>query len=107
MNDVLTMPEASPESAGSTPLIAASRTGLNAMPAPVPSRIMPGSTSATKSPPTGARANSIRPAAAASSPAAIGTRIPKRTTSSAETMSENTPMIRFAGRNARPICNGP
>ena len=42
MNEVLTMPDASPASLGSTSLIAASSTGLNAMPAPKPSRIMLG-----------------------------------------------------------------
>ena len=41
MNEVLTMPEARPESLGLTPLMAASRTGLKAIPAPNPSRIMP------------------------------------------------------------------
>ena len=61
MNAVLTMPEASPDSSGATSLIAASRTGLNAMPAPMPSRIMLGSTSTTKLPSTGARANSSKP----------------------------------------------
>ena len=45
MNDVLTMPDASPDSSGSTSLIAASSTGLNAMPAPKPSRHMLGKTS--------------------------------------------------------------
>ena len=44
MNDVLTTPDASPDSLGSTSPIAASSTGLNAMPAPRPSRIMLGST---------------------------------------------------------------
>ena len=61
MNAVLTMPEASPDSSGSTSLIAASSTGLNAMPAPKPSRIMLGRTSTTKLPSTGARAKSSEP----------------------------------------------
>ena len=61
MNDVLTTPEARPDSSGATSLIAASSTGLNAMPAPKPSRIMLGSTSTTKLPSTGARANSSSP----------------------------------------------
>ena len=42
MNEVLTMPEASPDSLGSTSLIAASSIGLKAIPAPKPSRIMLG-----------------------------------------------------------------
>ena len=61
MNDVLTTPEARPDSSGPTSLIAASSTGLNAMPAPKPSRIMLGSTSTTKMPSTGARAKSSSP----------------------------------------------
>ena len=61
MNAVLTTPEARPASLGSTSLIAASSTGLNAMPAPKPSRIMLGSTSTTKLPSTGARAKSSEP----------------------------------------------
>ena len=55
MKDVLTTPEARPASLGSTSLIAASNTGLKAIPAPSPSRIMAGSTSTTKLPSTGAR----------------------------------------------------
>ncbi len=42
MNDVLTIPEARPDSCGSTSLIAASSTGLKAMPAPRPSSTMLG-----------------------------------------------------------------
>ena len=61
MNAVLTTPEARPASLGSTSLIAASSTGLNAMPAPKPSRIMLGRTSTTKFPSTGARAKSSEP----------------------------------------------
>src|SRR4029453_17886955 len=68
MNDVLTTPDASPASLGSTSLIAASSTGLRAMPEPKPRRIMLGSTSTMKLPSTGARANSANPAAASSSP---------------------------------------
>ena len=55
MNEVFTTPEASPDSCGSTSPIAASSTGLKAMPAPMPSRIIEGSTSMTKLPSTGAR----------------------------------------------------
>ncbi len=39
-------------------------------------------------------------------PAASGGRIPKRITSFAERPIENAPMIRFAGRNARPTWSG-
>ena len=104
MNAVLTTPEARPASLGSTSLIAASSTGLNAMPAPRPSRIMLGRTSTTKLPSTGARAKSTSPTAASSSPAASGALMPKRMTSLAERPSENAPMIRLAGRKARPTC---
>ena len=47
MNAVFTIPEASPESSGLTSPIAAISTGLNAMPAPNPIRIVAGSTSIT------------------------------------------------------------
>ena len=106
MNAVLTTPDARPDSSGFTSLIAASSIGLNAMPAPKPSRIMLGRTSTTKFPSTGARANSARPAAASSSPVASGRLMPKRMTIFAESPSENAPMIRFAGRNARPTSSG-
>ena len=66
MNEVLTTPDARPASAGSTSLMAASRTGLNAIPAPRPSRIMAGRTSTTKFPSTGARAKSRSPSPASS-----------------------------------------
>src|SRR5204863_478644 len=68
MNDVFTTPDARPASAGSTSPIAARSTGLNAMPAPSPSRIMLGRTSATKFPSTGARTRSSSPAEASRSP---------------------------------------
>ena len=70
MNEVLTTPEARPDSLGSTSLIAARSIGLNAMPAPMPSRIMLGSTSRRKLPSAGARAKSTSPTAASSSPVA-------------------------------------
>ena len=76
MNDVFTTPEARPASFGSTSLIAASSTGLNAMPAPRPSRIMLGSTSTTKLPSTGARAKSRSPKAASDSPTPSGILMP-------------------------------
>ena len=41
---VFTTPEASPDSAGSTPLIDARKSGLNEIAPPKPSRIIPGST---------------------------------------------------------------
>ena len=75
MNAVLTTPEASPDSSGATSLMAASSIGLKAIPAPKPSRIMAGSTSITKLPSTGARANSTRPTAASDSP--VGERRPE------------------------------
>src|SRR5262249_2201063 len=80
MKDVLTTPEAKPDSLGATSLIAASSTGLKAMPAPRPSRVMPGSTWAMKLPSTGDSAKSASPAAANRSPAASGSRMPKRIT---------------------------
>ncbi|MNT07314.1 hypothetical protein D3C72_1420140 [compost metagenome] len=67
---------------------------------------MPGSTSSTKLPLTGARANSASPRAASHSPAASGLRMPKRITILAERPSENTAMITLAGRKASPICIG-
>ena len=67
---------------------------------------MLGRTSATKLPPTGARANSTSPTAASERPAASGGLIPKRMTSFAETPTESAPMIRLAGRKARPTWSG-
>jgi hypothetical protein len=102
MNEVLTTPEASPDSCGSTSPIAASSTGLNAMPAPIPSSTIAGSTSIMKLPPTGARENSARLTAAISSPAASGGRMPKRITSRFETRSEQYPITMLLGMKARP-----
>ena len=59
MNAVLTTPDARPASCGATSLIAASRTELNAIPAPKPSRIMLGRMSTRKQPPR-ARARRAR-----------------------------------------------
>ena len=67
---------------------------------------MLGSTSVTKLPSTGARANSTSPIAASERPSASGSRMPKRITILAESPSENAPMIRFVGRNARPTRSG-
>jgi hypothetical protein len=106
MKDVFTTPEARPASLWSTSPIAASSTGLKAMPAPKPSRIMLGRTSVQKFPSTGSRTNRSRPSAAKNSPTARGGRIPKRITSLAERPIENTAMIRLEGRNARPISSG-
>ena len=78
MKEVFTTPEARPDSLGSTSRIAASITGLSAMPQPMPSSSMPGSTWSMKLPPEGATANSPRPAAASSMPPAIGSLRPKR-----------------------------
>lgn len=106
MKAVLTTPEARPDSLGLTSLIAASSSGLKAMPAPRPSSSMPGSTSIAKRPSTGARANSASPMAASHRPAASGRRMPKRITIFADSPSENTAMMTLAGRKARPICIG-
>src|SRR6218665_4060370 len=84
---------ARPESDGATSLMAASSTGLKAMPAPRPSSTMPGSTSSTKLPLTGARANSASPMAGSHRPATSGLRMPKRITIFAERPSENTAML--------------
>ena len=106
MNAVFTTPDARPDSSGFTSLIAASSIGLNAMPAPKPSRIMLGRTSVTKFPSTGTRTNSARPAEARNSPVASGRLMPNRMTIFAESPSEKVPMIRLAGRNARPTSSG-
>ena len=107
MNEVLTTPEARPDSLGSTSLIAASSSGLNAMPAPKPSRIMLGQDVDDEAA-VDRRAREEhepeRPRAAG--PTASGARMPKRITSFAERPSENAPMIRLAGRNARPTSSG-
>ena len=55
------MPEARPDSLSSTSIIAASRSGLKAMPAPRPSSSMPGSTSTTMLPSTGATREQRQP----------------------------------------------
>ena len=102
MKAVLTTPEARPDSSGSTSLIAARSTGLNAMPAPKPSRIMLGSTSIANAPSTGAARQQESPAAANPSPAASGALIPNRITSLAERPTESTPMITFAGQEREP-----
>ena len=106
MNAVLATPEARPVSLCSTSLIAASSTGLNAIPIPNPTTIIGGSTSTRKLPPTGARANSRRPRAIRLIPTAIGRLTPKRITIFADSPSENAPMIRFEGRNASPTWSG-
>ena len=76
MNEVLTTPDARPDWLGATSLMAASITGLSAMPQPRPSRSMPGRTCTRKLPPTGASANSASPAADSSMPAMLGARMP-------------------------------
>ena len=76
MNEVFTTPDASPASLGSTSLIAASSTGLNAVPAPKPRRIMLGRTSETKLPSTGARTKSTIPREATSRPTTSGGLMP-------------------------------
>jgi hypothetical protein len=106
MNEVFTTPDASPASLGSTSPIAASSTGLKAVPAPRPSRIMLGSTSTTKLPSTGARAKSRSPSAATPRPAASGSQMPKRMTSRAEIPIENAIVTRLPGRKASPTSSG-
>ena len=105
MNAVLTMPDASPDSSGATSLIAASSTGLKAMPAPKPSRSMLGQhvdDEAAVDRRAGEQREPERPRSAGRPPS--GGLMPKRITSFAETPTESAPMIRFAGRNARPTC---
>ena len=106
MNAVFTTPDASPASVWSTSFIAASSTGLKAIPAPKPRRIMLGSTSVTKFPSTGSRMNSAKPRVASPRPIPSGRAMPKRITSLAERPIENTAMIRLDGRNASPIWSG-
>ena len=106
MNAVFTIPDARPDSLGSTSLIAASSTGLNAIPPPTPSRIMLGSTSTTKLPSTGARANSSSPAAASSSPAPSGCRMPKRITIFADSPSEKSAHDEVRGQEREPDLSG-
>ena len=72
MNEVLTTPEARPDSLGATSLMAASSTGLKAMPRADSEQDHAGRTSTTKFPSTGARAKSTSPIAASSSPIASG-----------------------------------
>ena len=60
---------------------------------------MPGSTSTSTFPSTGARANSSSPTAIISdSPATSGTLIPNRITSRSESSSEDAPQISVDGR---------
>jgi len=106
MNDVLTTPEASPASSGATSLIAASSSGFIAIPIPTPSTSMLASTSTAKLPSTGAREKSASPIATSAIPVTSGGLIPKRMTSRAERPSESAPMIRLAGRKARPTSSG-
>ena len=69
MNAVFATPDASPDSLGSTSLIAASSTGLKARPIPKPRTIISGSTSTTNMPSVAARAKSSRPAEISDIPA--------------------------------------
>src|SRR5207247_302012 len=103
MKEVFTTPEARPDSLGSTSLMAASSIGLNATPAPNPSRIMLGSTSVTKLPPTGARAKSTSPAPASSSPTVSGRLMPKRMTSLADRPSEHAERARGGPARRVPV----
>ena len=99
-------PEASPDSLGSTSLIAAISTGFIAIPTPMPRMTIVGSTSSQKVPFTGARANSSSPSETSAIPTPIGSLVPKRITIRAESPSENAPMMTFAGRKASPTCSG-
>ena len=69
-------PEASPDSLGSTSLIAAISTGFIAIPTPIPRMIIPGSTSSQKFPFTGARAKSSSPSETSAIPTPIGRLVP-------------------------------
>ena len=99
---MLTTPEARPASWGSTSPIAASSTGLKAMPAPMPSSTIEGSTSVTKLPSTGASANRPSDAAASARPTVSGARIPNFITRRSDSFSEQNIMTRLVGTNARP-----
>src|SRR4029079_1091678 len=92
MNEVLTTPEARPASLWSTSDIAAIRTGFIAMPTPIPSTTIVGSTSSQNVPSTGARANSARPIATRVMPTPIGRRGPSRITIRADDQSETGPV---------------
>ena len=98
MNAVLTIPEASPLSVGATSPMAASSSGLKVIPPPIPMTSMAGSTSTTKLPSAGARANQSRPMAKHESPATIGGFTPKRITSRSESAIEPAAMISVDGR---------
>ncbi len=106
MNAVLTTPEARPESVGFTSFIAASSSGLNEMPAAMPSSTIEGITSIITFASIGARPMIARPTAPRNNPIASGLRMPNFMTILAERPSENAAMIRLAGRNTRPIWNG-
>ena len=100
------MPDASPDSLGSTSLIAAISTGFIAIPTPMPRISIVGRTSTQKLPSTGARANNSSPSETNAIPIPIGRRVPKRITIRAERPSEKAPMMMFAGRKASPTCSG-
>ncbi|HTI34137.1 MAG TPA: hypothetical protein VL422_10710 [Miltoncostaea sp.] len=105
MNEVFTTPDARPNSAGPTPLIAASRIGLNAMPAPSPIARVPGMTSSGMLPSTGVRANRSSPRAIIPRPNTSGLRIPKRITTLSD-MSDEPPQMIIDGRYTRPTSSG-
>src|ERR1051326_8487750 len=106
MNDVLTTPEARPDSSGGTSCIAASITGLSAMPQPMPRSSMPGMTCSMNDASFGHRAKRPNPAAESSMPATIGMRMPKRITIFADSQIENAAMMRLDGRNRGPVLRG-
>ena len=82
MNAVLTMPDAQPDSSGFTSPIAASSSGLKAMPSPIAS--VAGITSMRTFPSTGTRAKRSSPSAINPSPTPSGFLIPKRMTNLSE-----------------------
>ena len=106
MKAVLTIPDASPASLGSTSPIAASSSGLKVMPPPMPIRIMPGSTSATKSPSTGACVNQSSPIAKKVNPTTSGGLMPKRMTRRSDRAIDSKPMMSVVGRKASPTSSG-
>ena len=106
MNAVLTTPEASPAWSGATPLIAARRIGLNAIPAPIPTAIVAGRMSIAQLPSTGVRASKRSASVISARPVSSGGLIPKRITSRSESRSEDAPQMIVPGRYARPTSSG-
>ena len=106
MNDVLTTPEASPASSGATSLIAASSTGLKAIPAPMPRRIMLGMTSVKHVSVHGRAREEREPDGREPKPRDERRLDAEAHDEPAESTIEKAPMMRFAGRNVRPTSSG-